>query len=197
MSFGKEKRECGKQLNLTLEPGRNFLFISAGQYAQRSLFESSVKSCKGFSLGIKTVTKDLEKKPGPGNYDPDFKKIYSSNPSFSIPRKYKPANPDNIPAPNAVILVLTQYDVKVSHTSVHMPFAKAKRQPFLNNKDVPGPGEYQPLKLLKSSPKFSLGISRKNDVAEDFPGPGTYQPNKNVVKSRPQSAKIGRSVRCN
>ena len=41
-------------------------------------------------------------KPGPGNYDPDYRKIYSSNPSFSMPRKYKPVNPDNIPAPNAV-----------------------------------------------------------------------------------------------
>jgi hypothetical protein len=115
-------------------------FISRSNLDVIFYFISSVKSCKGFSLGIKTVTKDLEKKPGPGNYDPDFKKIYSSNPSFSIPRKYNPANPDNSPAPNAVILVLTQYDVKVSHTSVHMPFAKAKRQPFWNNKDVPGPG---------------------------------------------------------
>jgi hypothetical protein len=78
-----------------------------------------------------------------------------------------------------------------------MPFAKAKRQPFLNNKGIPGPGEYQPKKLFKSSPKFSLGMSRKNDIVEDFPGPGAYQPNKNVIKSRPQSAKIGKSIRCN
>ena len=40
-------------------------------------------------------------------------------------------------------------------------------------------------------------MSRKNDLREDFPGPGAYEPNKNVVKSRPQSAKIGKSVRCN
>ncbi len=40
-------------------------------------------------------------------------------------------------------------------------------------------------------------MSRKNDLQEDFPGPGAYQPNKNVVKNRPQSAKIGTSQRCN
>ena len=45
---------------------------------------------------------------------------------------------------------------------------------------------------MKSSPKFSLGGSRQNQIKEDFPGPGAYQPDKNVVKSRPQSAKIGR-----
>ena len=67
----------------------------------------------------------------------------------------------------------------------------------MNNKDIPGPGDYQPEKTLKSSPKFSLGMSRKNDVVEDFPGPGAYEPNKNVVKSRPQSAKMGKSIRCN
>lgn len=36
-------------------------------------------------------------------------------------------------------------------------------------------------------------MSRKTDVVVDFPGPGSYEPNKNVVKSRPQSAKIGKS----
>ncbi len=41
-------------------------------------------------------------KPGPGNYDPDFKKIYSSNPSFSMTKKYNSVAPDHIPAPNAV-----------------------------------------------------------------------------------------------
>lgn len=49
---------------------------------------------------------------------------------------------------------------------------------------------------MKSSPKFSLGMSRKNDLKEDFPGPGAYDANKNVIKSRPQSAKIGKSARC-
>lgn len=90
----------------TQEPGRNILFNKAGQYQKKSLFDESVKSCKGFSLGVKTIIKDLEKRPGPGNYDPDFKKIYSSNPSFSIPRKYKPVGPNEIPAPNAVILII-------------------------------------------------------------------------------------------
>lgn len=88
-----------------------------GQYQKKSLFDESVKSCKGFSLGVKTIIKDLEKRPGPGNYDPDFKKIYSSNPSFSIPRKYKPVGPNEIPAPNA-------YEIKVSHTSLYTPFNK-------------------------------------------------------------------------
>lgn len=83
----------------------------------------------------------------------------------------------------------------MSQNSFYTPFTKAKRQPFLNNKDIPGPGQYQPEKIFKASPKFSLGMSRKNDLVEDFPGPGAYQPNKNVVKSRPQSAKIGKSVR--
>jgi hypothetical protein len=40
-------------------------------------------------------------------------------------------------------------------------------------------------------------MSRKEDAKEDFPGPGSYQPNKNIIKSRPQSAKIGKSLRCN
>lgn len=62
----------------------------------------------------------------------------------------------------------------MSHASIYTPFHKAKRQPFLNNKDIPGPGEYQPEKILKSSPKFSLGMSRKNDSIDDFPGPGAY-----------------------
>ena len=56
--------------------------------------------------------KDLETKPGPANYEPDYRKIYSSNPSFSMPRKYKPMNPDPVPGPNAVFfksyLVLNQ-----------------------------------------------------------------------------------------
>ena len=40
-------------------------------------------------------------------------------------------------------------------------------------------------------------MSRKNDIRQDFPGPGTYEANRNVIKSRPQSAKIGKSLRCN
>lgn len=40
-------------------------------------------------------------------------------------------------------------------------------------------------------------MSRKSDIKEDFPGPGAYEANKNVVKNRPQSAKIGKSPRCN
>ena len=36
-------------------------------------------------------------------------------------------------------------------------------------------------------------MSRKSEIKADFPGPGTYEPNKNVVKTRPQSAKIGMS----
>lgn len=38
-------------------------------------------------------------------------------------------------------------------------------------------------------------MSRKNDIIEDFPGPGAYCPDKNVVKTRPKSAKIGKSKR--
>lgn len=86
----------------------------------------------------------------------------------------------------------------MSHGSLYTSFYKSQRKTFqYNNKDVPGPGEYQPQRLFKSAPKFSLGNSRKDDVREDFPGPGAYQPNKNVVKARPQSAKMGKSLRCN
>ena len=71
--------------------------------------------------------KDLERKPGPGNYDPDFKNVYSSNPSFSISRKYKPVNPDSIPAPNAVILYFifsTKSKSPVSVFTHHSPKLK-------------------------------------------------------------------------
>lgn len=79
------------------------MFDLAGQYEQKSLFEETVKSCSGFSLGAKVIIKDLEKRPGPGNYDPDFKKVYYATPSYSIPRKYQPVSPDPVPAPNNVI----------------------------------------------------------------------------------------------
>lgn len=59
VSFGREPRECSKKLNVTEEPGRNIFVNAAGQYEPRSLFVSSVKSSKGFSLGIKTSVKDL------------------------------------------------------------------------------------------------------------------------------------------
>lgn len=36
-----------------------YLFYSAGKYETKSLFEQSVKSCKGFSIAGKTVAKDL------------------------------------------------------------------------------------------------------------------------------------------
>ena len=38
-------------------------------------------------------------------------------------------------------------------------------------------------------------MSQKVEVNEDFPGPGAYNPNKEVTKSRPQTAKIGKSQR--
>lgn len=92
-------------------------------------------------------------------------------------------------------MFIGQYDVKISQNPSYTHFTKAKRQPLLNNKDIPGPGQYQAEKIFTSSPKFSLGMSRKKDLIEDFPGPGAYKPNKNLVKSRPQSAKIGKSIR--
>lgn len=45
-------RDCGRKLMTTQEPG-------PGQYEKKSLFENSIKSCKGFSLGVKTIIKDL------------------------------------------------------------------------------------------------------------------------------------------
>lgn len=39
-------------------------------------------------------------------------------------------------------------------------------------------------------------MSRKDDIKDDFPGPGAYKADKNVVKTRPQSAKIGKQKRC-
>lgn len=127
-------------------------------------------------------------RPGPGNYDPDYKSVVDSNPSFSMPRKYKPMRPERSPGPN-------EYSPKSAHKSMHVSFSKSKRKPFINNKDLPGPGNYEPQKTFKASPKYSLGMSRKKDVKEDFPGPGSYQADRNVVKKRPQSAKIGRSRR--
>jgi hypothetical protein len=70
------------------------------------LFDDSNKSSKGFSIGHKIFINDLEGKPGPGNYDPNFSKFYTTTPSFSIPRKYKPVNPDPVPAPNNVFFSL-------------------------------------------------------------------------------------------
>jgi len=49
--------------------------------------------------------KDLEVRPGPGNYEQDSSCMYMNNPSFSIARKYKPNSPDEIPGPNNVIFI--------------------------------------------------------------------------------------------
>lgn len=82
-------------------------------------------------------------------------------------KKFKEIKFDQTPGP-------LSYNPKDLHQSLHISFYKAERKPFLNNKDIPGPGEYQPLKNFKSSPKFSLGMSRKSEIKADFPGPGAY-----------------------
>lgn len=71
-------------------------------------------------MAAKITVKDLERKPGPGNYDPDYKKIYFSNPSFSIPSKHKPFNPDQTPAPNAVnVLSFSVLNQGVSYQPIY------------------------------------------------------------------------------
>jgi hypothetical protein len=52
---------------------------------------------------MKISNKYNEQRPGPGNYEPDFKKIYGGNPSFTIPKRYKPNKPAMNPGPCAVI----------------------------------------------------------------------------------------------
>jgi hypothetical protein len=66
--------------------------------------------------------------------------MHSSNPSFSIARKYKPNSPDKIPGPNNVLINFIQYNPKDSYQTIHVSFSKSKRQPFINAKGIPGPG---------------------------------------------------------
>lgn len=63
------------------------------------------------------------------------------------------------------------------------------------NATSPGPGAYTPVNFFRETPKYSLNRSRLEDEKSCSPGPGAYNPDKNVVKKRPQSAKIGRSLR--
>jgi hypothetical protein len=66
--------------------------------------------------------------------------MYSSNPCFSIAKKYKPNSPDDIPGPNNVLFSFIKYTPKDPYQSIHVSFCKSKRQPFINNKGIPGPG---------------------------------------------------------
>lgn len=54
-----------------------------------------------------------------------------------------------------------------------------------NQKNVPGPGTYTPIKTVKSSQcKFPRGIQRTSFVTSKAPGPGAYSPNHSFTEKR-------------
>jgi hypothetical protein len=69
--------------------------------------------------------------PGPGIYNPDYKKLISSNPSFSMTKKFKEIKFDQTPGPLSVnFLIYFSIILKIYIKAFILVFIKQKENLF-------------------------------------------------------------------
>lgn len=156
--------------------------------------KSSFGNAPKYSMRPKTGTGFYpanNNQPGPGNYNPDYKKSNDFKYTMRI-RPNSAASLMNNPGPGAYNLRKIDSDLLKTHSYKFGTETKHKEPNFTYIKS-PGPGnyDYDRAKVTSAAPKFSFGKELRGDNSRArTPGPGQYEAKKIMGNDGP---KIGMS----
>jgi hypothetical protein len=171
-------------------------FLNPGPAHYKPLFSKSQKYF--YTFGLKTIIKDRDKTPGPGNYDLRKEKDLII-PSYLFGKEKRE---DEIVKRRKKIPGPGKYEFCADPIRIHKPIYSFGKQTKGRNYSnyTPGPGSYSFKEFIgKEAPKKTIGIKynySSNDLDIITPGPGHYdQSNPNKYLHKNPNTKISKAKR--
>ncbi|KAK3102470.1 hypothetical protein FSP39_011591 [Pinctada imbricata] len=147
-------------------PGPADYTITKANLTRTPMFSNRQKTNPSYPDSLNYTPRDVDERPGPGEYD--VTKTFDNNdaPAYKIAQKLNNRTSDN-PAPNA-------YEYEKRSQKDAPAFSMGKRFEIPDSRVSPGPASYTPQKQDSNNPKYSMTSRPTQETKRGNPAPNAY-----------------------